>query len=59
MSILYVILILLVIGFVMYVIERYAPVDPIFKKIIYFIVLILVIIWLLNRFGLVDDLPKV
>lgn len=59
MDIIYVILILLVVGVILYVIERYAPIDTTIKKIIYFIVIIAVILWLLRVFGLIGGLHDV
>jgi hypothetical protein len=51
MSILYVILILFVIGFVLYLFNTRIPMDPMIKNIIYVIVVIAVLIWLLRLAG--------
>jgi hypothetical protein len=52
MEIIYAILVLIVVGAFLYVIERYAPIDGLIKKIIYFVVIIAVLLWLLKYFGL-------
>ena len=52
MDIIYIVIILLVIGGILYVIEKYAPIDATIKKIIYFIVLLAVIIWIVRAAGL-------
>lgn len=53
MSLLLVVLILIAVGVVMYFFNsRPWPIDPTFKQIINIVVIIAVIIWLANLFGL-------
>jgi hypothetical protein len=52
MSIILVILVLALIGFILWLVEKYVPMDPQIKTIIRIVVIVCVIIWLLNVFGL-------
>jgi uncharacterized membrane protein YhaH (DUF805 family) len=52
MSLLGVILILIVVGVVLYLVNNYLPMDIKIKKILNIVVVILVIIWVLQVFGL-------
>lgn len=47
-----VIIVLAVIGFLMYLLNAYLPMQEPFKKILNIIVVFLVVIWLLGVFGL-------
>ena len=48
------ILTLALIGLVLYLIETYIPMDPVFKTVIRVAVVVLVILWLIQAFGLAD-----
>lgn len=50
------ILSLALIGFVVYLIQTYVPMPPIFKTVIYVVVAIVVILFLMRAFG-VGDIP--
>jgi hypothetical protein len=54
MEIIYVVIVLLVVGAILYVIEKYAPIDRLIKAIIYFIVIIAVLLWVLRYLGLMS-----
>lgn len=45
-----VILYLVIIGFIVFLINRFAPISDTFKMIINFIVVLIVVVWLLNIF---------
>ena len=51
MSVPYVMLVLLVIGVVLWLINRYVPMANILKQSLNIVVVIVVIVWLLNAFG--------
>jgi hypothetical protein len=51
MNILYVLLILVVIGVVLYLLTTRIPMDPVIKNIIYIVVVIAVLVWLLRIAG--------
>ena len=53
-NILVVILVLVIIGFVMWLVNQKVPMDDTYKMIMNFVVIILVIIWLLNVFGIMN-----
>lgn len=52
MGIIQLIIILVIIGVILYLINRYAPMDAKIKTILNWVVVIVVIIWLLKVFGL-------
>lgn len=56
MSILTVIIVLVIVGVVLYLINRFVPMDAKIKTILNWAVVIIVIIWLLKAFGLFDSL---
>jgi hypothetical protein len=51
MSLLYIVLVLVIIGVVLWLINRFIPMDPKIKTIINWVVVIVVIIWLLRALG--------
>lgn len=51
------ILTLAIIGLVLYLIETYIPMDPVIKQLIRIIVIVCLVLWLLQLFGLVGDVP--
>lgn len=56
MPILTLIIVLVLIGVVLWLVNRYIPMDGNVKKILNIAVLIAVILWLLNVFGILGDL---
>lgn len=52
MPIIQVIFILIVIGVILYLVNRYVPMDAKIKTILNWTVVIIVILWLLNLFGI-------
>lgn len=52
MSIIGLLLVLVVCGFVVFFIDRYVPMSPPFKTLFYGIVVIVLVLWLLNVTGL-------
>ena len=59
MSLLGLILVLVVVGFILWAINVYIPLDPLVKKILNVVVIVVLVIWLLNAFGLLSDLRSV
>lgn len=55
MNIIALLLVLIVIGVVLWLVEKYIPMDPVFKIIIRIVVILVVVIWLLNVFGLLSS----
>ena len=51
MSILYVLIVLVVVGIVLWLVNSYIPMDGKIKKILNIVAIIAVIIWLLKVFG--------
>lgn len=58
MPILNILLVLIVIGFLLWIINNYIPMDRKIKRIFNLIVVIGVVIWLLKVFGIFDVLSK-
>jgi len=58
-SLLVVILVLIVIGFLLWLVQTKIPMDPTIKTIIYFVVVLAVVLWLLNVFGVLHALTGV
>ena len=46
--------VLVVVGLCLYLIETYIPMDPVIKTVIRVVVVLCVVIYLLNAFGVVD-----
>jgi len=59
MSLLTLILVLVIVGVVLYLINRYVPMDGKIKTILNWVVVIILIIWLLKIFGLLSGLNNV
>lgn len=59
MSLLALFIIIVVIGVIVYVIQKYAPLDPIFKNIILWLGVGVVVLLLLNAFGVIDAIRGV
>ena len=59
MSLLYVVLVLVVIGVILWLINTYVPMAASIKKILNIVVIVVVIIWLLNAFGIIAGGPGI
>ena len=59
MSLISLILILVAVGVVMWLINSYLPLDPRMQKILNAVVIIVVVLWLLQVFGVLDDVSAV
>lgn len=56
MSVLNLIVTLVVVGVALWLVNNYLPMDRKIKSILNIVVVVLVVIWLLRGFGLLDDL---
>jgi hypothetical protein len=54
MSLIYVVLVLLVVGVVLWLINTYVPMEYRIKQILNIVVIIVVIFWLLRAFGIIS-----
>lgn len=59
MSILTVVIVLIVVGVILWLVNTYIPMDRKIKSILNAVVVIIVVIWLLREFGVLDSLKKV
>jgi hypothetical protein len=55
-SLLMILLVLVIIGFVLWLVDTKLPLDPTIKIIIYFVVVLAVILWLLQTFGVIHGI---
>lgn len=53
MSLIYLILIIAIVGFILYLIETYIPMPTPFKLVIQVIIVIVLLLWVLQLFGVV------
>lgn len=58
MPLLQVVLILIVVGVLLWLVNTYVPMAGSIKSILNAVVVIVVVIWLLNVFGLMDNLTR-
>ena len=59
MPIITILLVLIVSGVILYLINRYIPMDSTIKSILNIVVIILIIIWLLKQFGLWGQITSI
>jgi len=58
MSLLTLILLIVVLGFVMYLINRHVPMEPMIKNVLNIVVVIVLVLWLLRASGLFSSLNQ-
>ena len=59
MSVLTILVVLVVAGVILYLINRYIPMDGTIKSILNIVVVILIIVWLLRVFGILGSLSSI
>ncbi len=59
MSLLYIVLVLIVVGVVLWLINTYVPMAHSIKQILNVVVVIVVILWLLKAFGIISGGPGI
>ena len=59
MSLLYIVLVLVVVGVILWLINTYVPMAASIKKILNIVVVVVVILWLLRVFGIISGGPGV
>ena len=55
----HVVLVLIVVGVVLWLINRYIPMQSTIKSILNAVVVIVVVLWILQVFGLISGLPRI
>ena len=55
MSLLYIVVVLIVVGVILWLINRYVPMASSIKTILNIVVVIVVILWLLRAFGVISS----
>ena len=59
MSLITVIIVLVVVGFLLWLIEKYIPMDATIKRIIEIVIILFIVLWLLNIFGILGAIGAV
>jgi hypothetical protein len=59
MSLISLVLVLIVVGVILYLINRFIPMDQKIKSILNIVVVVVVILWLLRAFGIFDSGPTI
>jgi hypothetical protein len=59
MPLIQIVLLLIIVGVVLWLINRYIPMAASIKSILNAVVVIAVIVWLLNVFGLLTTIPRI
>jgi hypothetical protein len=54
-----IIIVLVVVGFLLWLIEKYIPMDATIKRIIEIVIIIAVVFWLLNIFGILSAVTAI
>ena len=54
-----VILVIVVVGVVLYLVNRFVPMEPNIKQLLVWVVIIALVLWLLSLFGILDFLNVV
>lgn len=55
MSIFVVLLVIIIVGFALWLVDKFVPMSPVFKYIMYGVVVICLLIWILQSFGLIGS----
>ncbi len=59
MSLISLVIVLVVVGVVLWLINRFIPMQSTIKRILNVVVVIVVILWLLGAFGIIDSLGTI
>jgi hypothetical protein len=59
MPLINIVIVLIVVGILLWLINRYIPMEGTIKSILNAVVVIVVVLWLLNVFGLFSTLPHI
>lgn len=59
MPLINILIVLVIVGFLLWLVNNYIPMDGKIKKIVNIIVLIVVVIWVLKAFGLLSKLTSI
>ncbi|TDR24559.1 Thivi_2564 family membrane protein [Flavobacterium cheniae] len=54
-----ILIVLVIVGFLLWLVNNYIPMDGKIKKIVNIIVLIVVVVWVLKAFGLLSKLTSI
>ena len=59
MPLINILIVLVIVGFLLWLVNNYIPMDGKIKKIVNIIVLIVVVIWVLKAFGLLSKITSI
>lgn len=59
MSLVSLVIVLIVVGFLLWLVTTYIPMEPTIKRIVVVVVIIVVVLWLLSAFGLLSGVNSI
>lgn len=59
MSLISIVILLIVVGILLWLINSYIPMQPTIKKILNAVVIIVVVLWLLSAFGVINSINSI
>ena len=59
MPIITVLIVIIIVGVLLYLVTRFLPMDPVIKNILYFVVVLVLVLWLLQAFGILGSLGNI
>jgi len=59
MSLVTIIIVLVLVGFFLWLIEKYIPMDATIKRILEIVIIIVVVLWLLGVFGMLGSINAI
>jgi len=59
MPLITIIIALVAVGIILYLIEKYLPISPTIKRLIQIVVVVVLVLWLMDVFGLMDALKAI
>ena len=59
MSLITIIIALVAVGIILWLIEKYLPISPTIKRLIQIVVVVVLVLWLMDVFGLMDALKAI
>ncbi len=59
MPIIHIIIVLALVGVLMWAIDQYVPMDPPIKRLLHIVVILILVLWLLNIFGVFSGMRDI
>lgn len=59
MSLVTILIALIAVGIILWLVEKYLPISPTIKRLIQIVVVVVLVLWLMDVFGLMDALKAI